>query len=606
MSLKTGTLIGKYRVEEKLGEGAMGIVYKAFDTDLHRPVALKMMNPLLAQNKQFLERFKAEARALAKLENPHIVVIYDFVETDMGLFIVMQFVEGITLSGKIQEAGLISVAEALPLFKQILSAIGHAHQGGIIHRDIKPDNIMLTKDGAIKITDFGLVKDLYGTLLTPATLTLGTFIYMSPEQLNGHANHLSDIYSIGMTFYVALTGQSPFPDNMKMGEIIDAIREKKFASPHEINPMIPKELAKILMKAIEKEPAKRYRSTEEMLEALQQFEAAHFAPADHRPSPLPRPKVKLILATALLMLALWLARQPLTDFFNPSQEGWIRIQTTPAAATVEVDGQLVGLTPIDQQKIKPGEHTLKINKPEYYEELVMTVMITARQTVSIDTTLKVTGGLKVTSIPDSAQIFIKGQLLGLTNFETKRMPVGAATLTIRKAGYKDFRASVRIAPTQMSQLSAALEMIKAKVTILVKPRGSIFVNDEIKGADTNLPYITEWTAGRYKVHIANSQYGNWEKTVRINSNAPVNLVVDFNRKFAVHVNVFAASGKLLAAKVMVDGEELGRSTSGEVLPVRLGWRKISVSCAGYISQEKTIFLEGDLKEPLKFILKEAQ
>jgi serine/threonine protein kinase len=289
-----GKVINKYRIDKKLGEGGMGVVYKAWDVDLERPVALKMLHPGFSQDEAFLKRFRAEARALAKLDNRHIVTVYDLQKTDAGLFIVMQFVEGVTLAGKLEKCGPIPSAEALTIFKQLLEALSHAHQARIIHRDVKPSNVMLNQQGLVKVTDFGLAKVPYDSVLTQSHSTGGTLCYRPPEQIRSLANvdQRSDIYSAGMTLYEMLAGRLPFDKHENVYALAQIIVEGDFLPPEHYHAAIPQELSKIVMKAVAKQPANRHQSVEEISEALENFEAAEetrtLAPA----IPKPRPGIK--------------------------------------------------------------------------------------------------------------------------------------------------------------------------------------------------------------------------------------------------------------------------------------------------------------------------
>jgi serine/threonine protein kinase len=277
-----GKVIGKYRVESKLGEGGMGIVYKAWDTVLERPVALKMMHPALAQDEKLLHRFRSEAKALAQLEDPHIVAVYDLLESEGGLYIAMQFVEGATLAEKIRCGGALRHLEAVEILKQLLLSLKHAHGAGVIHRDIKPGNIIITPSGFVKVTDFGLAKIQHATLRTLSKITGGTLRYMPPEQLRNLADvdQRSDIYSAGMTFYEMLAGRLPFDQVEDLYLLSKLIVKGKHPPPEKYNPAAPKELSKIAMKAIAKEQQKRFQTADEMLEAVADFEKKAIAVAN--------------------------------------------------------------------------------------------------------------------------------------------------------------------------------------------------------------------------------------------------------------------------------------------------------------------------------------
>ena len=191
-----GKIVDNYQITAVLGKGGMGVVYKARNMALEKDVALKMMDASLARDESFLKRFQSEAKALAKLQNPNIVTVYDLRETELGFCIIMEYVEGTTLAAKIKQWGPLPVKMAISVFKQLLTALDHAHKVGVIHRDIKPSNIMLTEQNIVKVTDFGLAKIQQVSAATVTMGTGGTLYYMSPEQVRGLSNvdDRGDIY----------------------------------------------------------------------------------------------------------------------------------------------------------------------------------------------------------------------------------------------------------------------------------------------------------------------------------------------------------------------------------------------------------------------------
>ena len=307
-----GQEVDGYRILGVLGRGGMGIVYKAENQSLGRMVALKVIAPDLAQNEEFLKRFRREARALAQLYHPHIVLIFALRQADLGLYIAMEYVEGQTLADHLQTHSPIAWPQALPLIKQLLSALDYAHERGIIHRDLKPRNIMLTEQGEVKVMDFGLAKMLgQGSGETTVTGARGgTLCYMSPEQARGLKNvdHRSDLFSLGLTLYEVLAGRLPFRKDDSDFIILKAIVEKRFPSPDTFNRTLPRPLSKIIMKALEKNPAKRYQSAGEMLAAIEAFEKQEQEPTTldlprvKDPSARRRGRVYALLAAALLLV----------------------------------------------------------------------------------------------------------------------------------------------------------------------------------------------------------------------------------------------------------------------------------------------------------------
>jgi len=236
-----GKVLDNYRIVESLGVGGMGLVFKAIHVKLDKVFALKIIAPGLTMNESFISRFQTEAKALAKLEDPNIVRIYDLRADQDQWFIVMEFVEGINLLQMIKKEVAIPWRKALPILKQILTGIGHAHAAGIIHRDIKPNNVLISADQVVKIADFGLAKDQSSMVTTASLASGGTLFYMSPEHVKGisFTDTRSDIYSIGMTFYEMITGGVPFKNITSDFEIRETIMRKEFDTPTVVNPDIP-------------------------------------------------------------------------------------------------------------------------------------------------------------------------------------------------------------------------------------------------------------------------------------------------------------------------------------------------------------------------------
>jgi eukaryotic-like serine/threonine-protein kinase len=265
------TLNNRYELEKKIGDGGMAVVFKATDTMLSRPVAVKVLRDTYASDPQFLERFRREARSAAGLNHPHIVNVYDVGQEGQIYYIVMEFIEGASLKELIVKNGTVPVADAIRLTGEICDGIGYAHEKGLIHRDLKPQNILLTRDGRSKVTDFGIAKQVGDQTLTQAGFTLGTVQYFSPEQAKGQtATPQSDIYSIGIILYEMLTGRIPFEGDNPVAIAIKHIEEAP-PVPRRFNPSIPSALEAIVMRAMSKNPAQRYASAAAMKKALQDF-----------------------------------------------------------------------------------------------------------------------------------------------------------------------------------------------------------------------------------------------------------------------------------------------------------------------------------------------
>lgn len=262
----------RYEILEKIGEGGMAVVYKAFCHRLSRFVAVKIMREEMAADEEFKRRFCAESHAIAMLSHPNIVAVYDVSHSDDVEYIVMELVDGITLKQYMDKRGAISWKEALHFTKQITKALAHAHSRGIIHRDIKPQNIMLLKDGTIKVADFGIAA--LENEMQESGQAVGSIHYIAPEQARGeNPDARSDIYSLGIVMYEMLTGRKPY-----IGETIGEIAVKHMSllptMPSDIVPDIPPELERITLKAMSCPINKRYQSANELLDDLDKFTQA--------------------------------------------------------------------------------------------------------------------------------------------------------------------------------------------------------------------------------------------------------------------------------------------------------------------------------------------
>lgn len=263
-----GHTISHYAIVEELGRGGMGLVYKAKDTKLNRFVALKFLPHDLTRDAQAVERFIQEAQAASALDHQNICTIYEFSETEDGrMFFVMAYYDGETLQQRINQS-TISHAEAVDIVRQLCHGLSKAHARGIIHRDIKPANIILTRDGVLKILDFGLAKLAGQVRITKQHSTLGTISYMSPEQLaGGKVNHLTDIWSVGVLFYEMLSGHLPFRGEIEQAVIYSILNEEPEPLSNDRNDV--KSIERIIFKSLEKAPEDRYASVDELLADIQ-------------------------------------------------------------------------------------------------------------------------------------------------------------------------------------------------------------------------------------------------------------------------------------------------------------------------------------------------
>ncbi len=264
-------LDGRYEIHELIGVGGMANVYRCTDTLDDREVAIKILKDEYLNNEEFIRRFKNESKAIAMLSHQNIVKVYDVSFGDMIQYIVMEYIDGITLKEYIDQQGIIEWKDALHLTTQVLKALQHAHECGIVHRDIKPQNIMLLQDGSIKVTDFGIARFSDKATRTMTEQAIGSVHYIAPEQAKGDVTDgKTDIYSVGVMLYEMLTGRLPFDGESAVSVALMQLQSTP-KRPREINPGIPIGLEQITMRAMQKQPEDRYASAAEMLSDIERF-----------------------------------------------------------------------------------------------------------------------------------------------------------------------------------------------------------------------------------------------------------------------------------------------------------------------------------------------
>jgi len=475
-----GKTINKYRIDAKLGEGGMGVVYKAWHIVLERPVALKMLHPALAQDEKLLQRFLVEGRALAKLVHPNIVTVFDLEEAEQNLIIIMEYVEGETLAAMLQPHAPLPLDLALPMMKQMLTAFGEAHKTGVIHRDIKPGNVMLTPQGQVKITDFGLAKVYSDRNLTQTASTGGTLFYMSPEQMQSFSkvDRRSDIYSIGMTFYEMLAGRLPFEKSENMYAVLKDIVESEFPSPDHFNLAAPKELSQIVMKALAKKPAQRYQSAEEMLAAITRFERGQAPTASLLPRLVPPLKTRTRRAPAYVALVILVLISGVVFFSPELRQRLFKVFADPELETLPA-----------------------VNKPDS------------------------TSVSKTDSLTEKPVEKLNAEKLPLDDKIQKNEPKKPVVSKTRKE----------------SQAFEPLARAPGKLHVLVRPFGAIYIDEARVQEETDILFKTALAAGSHRLKLVHPQHGYWEEEVEIKPDSLHVINIDFNKKVKITVAAPAVS-----------------------------------------------------------------
>jgi serine/threonine protein kinase len=580
-----GSSIDDYEITELLGKGGMGVVYKARDIKLERDVALKIMDPLLAREEAFLKRFWSEAKALAKLQSPYIVAIYAMRETDFGICIVMEYVKGMTLADVLKSSGALPVDRTMNMFKQLLMAFEHAHSVGIIHRDVKPGNILITDANIAKVMDFGLAKIYQPSAATLTSISGGTLFYASPEQLEGlgKVDHRGDIYSLGMTMYETLTGAVPFGNKESDFAIRESIVKGKIPPPRSLKPDIPGELNAIVMKAIAREPEKRFQSAGEMRAALEDYEeSVKIEKRLHVKGIWQRIKPALVPVLAVVILALvGFILYPL--FFGT--EASLTVRSIPVGAKVEVNGQAVGETPLRGLAVAGGKVHVRLSCPNYMTK---------------DTTIDMSRGESLilsVQLNDARQIASRDTSVGTTQRVQQKELTSSSEKTTQKI------AETRTEKVHEKPKLRIAERSEGQIIFALNPGGaSVWIDgSRVQGATQKV------SAGSHALRVT-SGANVWEKRVTVSAGGKMDIAVDFTRKIRVTVVAVDMEGQpIRGAKVLVDGAAQDLPTPVE-LSLLFGLHTIRVHLDGYRDPTPVVRnFEQDMvfPNPLKFVLKKT-
>lgn len=410
--------IGEYRVVNFLGAGGMGEVYRAVHSRIGRVAAVKMLAPTALENEGLAARFLNEARIQAGLQHPNIATLYDFLEVNGQPCIIMEYVDGLTLYEQINAHGPLPPVEMLRVFRAVVEAVRHIHSFGIIHRDIKANNVKLSSSGQVKLLDFGIAKERTGQSLTRTGVVVGTIEYIAPEQLEGHkADERSDIWALGVLLYQMATGCVPFTGNT-VGEVCLKIVKADYPPPARFNPSVPPDVGVLISRCLKKNPAARYQSAQALLD-----DVARLALKDATNPPPGKTSVaweqklavfnplaiatkggawarshKLFLSvaatTALVLLVAvaiglyWTLSGGTTAQQNLAGEKRIvTINVAGGQAEIHRDGRMIGMTPFDLET-RINEHVSFTLKREGYVEQSQEFTISAQTPKSFTWSMK--------------------------------------------------------------------------------------------------------------------------------------------------------------------------------------------------------------------------
>ncbi|MEJ2543455.1 MAG: serine/threonine protein kinase [Calditrichaceae bacterium] len=623
------TIIGKvldnYRILQNIGRGGMGFVFKALNIKLNKIVAIKMIAPGLAMNDSFMSRFESEAKTLAKLENPNIVGIHDLRIDSVYAYIVMEYVEGVTLGRLIKERGAIPWRQALKLFNQMLNAIEHAHKEGIIHRDIKPNNVLINRQGVVKITDFGLAKNQAEFGITQSVTTGGTLFYMSPEQVKGlaYTDERSDIYALGFTLYEMLTGATPFSTDHTDFDIREAIIKTKFPPPHQINQKIPAKLGRIVDQALSKKPEDRFQNVTEFKTAIEAFikheddirKRAQEAESlkngktgsngngsvssyldkvisakgrngkGHKSesAKFSRNIIYYSVAASVLLLVILKLTGFLDDpSHNMTSEGLISVTSIPNHAMVFVNGDSIGQTPIDKYQVESSSANILIIKDNYFS-IDTLLNIESKEPIRIEAQLQPVARLSFEISPDDASLYINDNPIPKESWSKVLMPVGNHQIELQHEGYETYYGEVRAEQGLNNPIKINLTeegVFKAENAPVFRinsiPSGaSVYLNDKYVG---KTPYQSSSLKERFYA-LRMSKAGYRDITDRFNVTAGESGQI--SKRLVALTGSIAVKSDPPGAEIYLAGKSIKRFTPYTLTEVKSGKKTITLKKDGY-------------------------
>ncbi len=525
-----GSQLGSYEILEEIGCGGMGRVYKARQPSLDRTVAVKVLLPQLAADRVFVERFLREARSIATLEHPGIVTIFDVGEASGTYYFAMQLLDGRPLDEMLEGGKPLPIETAVDVLEQVARALAFAHRAGILHRDVKPGNIILTREGHAVLTDFGIAQALSDTRLTKTGTSIGSPEYMAPEQIEGKPlDARADLYSLGVVFYQMLTGETPYRGDSPVAIVYQHVKAP-IPSPREVDPSIPPRLDRVATTLMAKLPEERYGSAEALLSALRS-EPPDPAPAERRRSGA----VANWLAGGAIVLGLILA----ATYWVGGLSGWVSLLPAGAPAAAEADlgaPEAAGLEGAAQQAPEPAAADPATGEPPPPPPA------------------PVAETLRVTSEPPGATVMLDGATLERqTPVDVELLPATDYRLQIRLDGHDEAGLSFSLDDLSESQRSSGVLHFPLKASI---PPGVVSIAADYAvevriGGRTYTGDRFELPPGTYDARIsAPGVFFSEDRRLTVASRETVEIALPLATKVSIAANPSRC-------RVKIDGRDAG-------------------------------------------------
>lgn len=582
------TFAGRYQIIEELGRGGMGRVYKALDQEIQEKIALKVLKPEISMDKKTIERFRNELKIARKISHKNVCRMYDLMKEEGAYFITMEYVSGEDLKSTMNRLGRLSVGKVLIIAKQICMGLVEAHRLGVIHRDLKPHNIMIDRLGEVRVMDFGIARTLQTSGLTESGMMVGTPEYMSPEQAMGEeVDFRSDIYALGIILYELATGMVPFKGDTAVSVALKHKTEKP-PEPKTLNAHIPDELNRLILKCLKKDKKKRFQNVGEVLSEIIAIEKGRPSTdkviPDKPPSDvIPRKRYSYFLLPAIIIILAALIGYLI--FFPIGQKKVsLSIKTNPPQAQVFLGDMELGLSPVEAE-VQPGSYQLKLVKEGF---------IIREESLEIDSDFENTydlvavtpdfGTIEITSSPSGAEIYVDDEVIGKTPVVYKSAP-GKLEITAKLPGYDDEIEEIEVVAGQVIKTFMQFETSAPSYVLRIpaNPAGADVKLDGIFKGIT--PLTTSWSQDTVRVRIEKTGYSAYEKRITLEPG-------ENTLNYSLSREAFQLSIKTNppGARIFLADKEWGTSPLAKT--VSRGKYRVKVVKEGYRSKEDLIIVDS--------------
>lgn len=637
--ITVGTIFaGRYQILEELGRGGMGRVYKALDNEINENIAIKVLNPEISLDAQTIERFRNELKVARKIIHLNICRLYDLNKEGGNYFITMEYVSGEDLKNTILRVGQLSIGKSLIIVKQICQGLAAAHHLGVVHRDLKPHNIMIDRNGDARIMDFGIARTLKAEGLTESGVLIGTPEYMSPEQALGEEiDERSDIYSLGIILFELLTGTVPFKGDTAVSV---ALKQKTDPPPipKTLNSHISDDLNHLILKCLEKDKKQRYKNAEEVISEINSIERGvpttdKVLPEKEKEAKKPRkPFLKRMIPVGLVLAAViiiggyfllqWLQgpktnaaavdkteeikqkeelsqktpseepskeeqkqspEESLKELAKPTvvqtgKKGFINIDTSPAGATIYVNDKSQGTAPT-RSELPPGTYKIRIKHPNYQEKQEE-VSIKEGETFTKEYVLRPVYILDIKTTPPDAVVKLDGVFKGETPLLV-RWTKATCRLEIEKIGWASVNESMSLKPGKNS-ITRTLKKGAFTLSVTTNPEGAqVYLGQENLGTS---PLEKSISPGTYELRIEKEGYEAKKETLNFESDLKKSYALTKHKP--VQLKIVVAPW----ADVYIDGKEIGQIPPVKNLKIEVGRHTIE-----FKQLEKTVTKEVTIK-----------